>query len=66
MNRANQDIREAAKAAGIRLWRIADALQTQDNSFSRRLRRELPQHEKGKILAIIKQLKIEQDQEGAS
>lgn len=52
----NQDIREAAKAAGVRLWQVADAYGVNDGNFSRKLRRELPQAEKEKILAIIEVL----------
>lgn len=52
----NQDIRAAAMAAGIRLWQIADELSIQDSSFSRKLRKELPQEEKSKIYEIIERL----------
>lgn len=52
----NQDIRQAAGAAGIRLWRIAEAMGIADFTLSRRLRRELPAEEKAKILDIINRL----------
>lgn len=51
--RKNQDIRDAATAAGVRLWRIADALGITDGTLSRRLRHELPQSEKERILEVI-------------
>ncbi len=52
----NQEIREAAKAAGVKLWQVAAAYGVNDGNFSRKLRRELPQGEKEKILAIIEEL----------
>jgi hypothetical protein len=61
MKLANQDIREAAKKAGVRLWQIADALNLFDGNLSRKLRHELPQTEKDKLFAIIEQLAAEQE-----
>lgn len=52
----NQEIRSAAKNAGVRLWQIAEILGMNDGNFSRKLRRELPQEERTKILEIIDQL----------
>ena len=52
----NKEIRETAKRAGIHLWQVATAYGISDGNFSRKLRRELPQEEKEKILAIIDQL----------
>lgn len=52
----NKDLRSAAGACGVRLWQIADALGISDSAFSRKLRKELPQEEKDKILAVIEQL----------
>lgn len=49
----NKEVREAAKAAGVKLWQIAEALGINDGNFSRKLRRELPQEEKAKIMGII-------------
>ena len=46
-------VRRAAAANGVRLWQIADNLGMSDASFSRKLRRELPEEEQQKILAII-------------
>ena len=47
--RANMEIRNAAKKAGIRLWEVAAACGVNDGNFSRKLRQELPQEEKMKI-----------------
>lgn len=55
----NQDIRQTATGAGVKLWQIADALGIADCNFSRKLRKELPQEEKDKILAIIERLSRE-------
>lgn len=55
----NQDIRQTAAGAGVKLWQIADALGIADCNFSRKLRKELPQEEKDKILAIIERLSQE-------
>lgn len=49
----NQDIRNAAKKAGVKLWQIADKLGTWDTTFSKKLRKELPQEEKEEIFGII-------------
>ena len=50
----NEEIRRAAAGAGVRLWQVADALGLADCSLSRKLRKELPQAEKEKIFAIIR------------
>ena len=52
----NKDIRDAAKRTGVRLWQIAEALGVNDGNLSRKLRKELPQEEKDKILGIIHRL----------
>lgn len=52
----NQDIRRTAASSGVKLWQIADALGITDSSFSRKLRKELPQKEKEKIFFIIQKL----------
>ena len=58
----NLDIRKAAKEANIYLWQIAEALGINDGNFSRKLRRELSDDEKGKILAIIMHLSIKNEE----
>lgn len=52
----NQDIREAAKARGVRLWQVAEALGMTDGNFSRKLRHELPEADKAHILRIIEDI----------
>lgn len=56
---ANKEIREAAKRAGVCLWQVAESLGITDATFSRRLRRELPQQERDSILNTINQLATE-------
>ena len=53
---SNKEIREAAKYAGVFLWQIAERLGINDGNFSRKLRRELPEDEQEKIMAIIDEL----------
>lgn len=55
----NHDIKETAKKAGIKLWQIADKLGINDGNFSRKLRKELSQEEKQRILDIIAELQKE-------
>lgn len=58
----NKEIRSAAKNAGVHLWEVAAAYGINDGNFSRKLRRELPQEEKEKILAIIDRLAQEKQE----
>lgn len=59
MAKNNQEIRTAAKLARVPFWRIAEELKIQDSALSRKMRHELPQEEKEKILGIIAQLSHE-------
>lgn len=52
----NDRIRSAAKAAGVKLWQVAEAVGLSDGNFSRKLRHELPEEEQGRILGIIEEL----------
>ena len=54
----NTDIRNKAKAAGVRLWQIVSELCLADGAFSKKLREELPQAEKAKIIKIIEKLRV--------
>ena len=58
---ANQVIRERAKARGVRLWEIADRLGINDGNFSRRLRRELSEEAREKVLGIIEEIATERE-----
>ena len=52
----NKDVREAAKKAGIYLWQVAAACGVNDGNFSRKLRKELPEAEKQRILGAIERI----------
>lgn len=52
----NTDIRKYAKSHGVRLWQIADELGISEITMSRKLRYELSEDEKQKILEIIDEL----------
>lgn len=52
----NLDIREAAQNNAVMLWKIADKIGIADSSFSRKLRRELPQGEKQRIFSAIEEI----------
>ena len=54
--RANTEIREKAKQAGVCLWEVAEEYGMNDGNLSRKLRFELSQEDKGKILEIIDRL----------
>jgi uncharacterized protein YidB (DUF937 family) len=56
---ANQEIRELASKGGIKLWQIADKLGINDGNLSRKLRHELPEVEKERVIRIIDELKRE-------
>ena len=48
------DLRDYAKSKGVKLWQIAEKLNINDgNFFSRKLRKELPDQEKKKIIMIV-------------
>ena len=58
---ANADVRETAKANGVRLWQIADRLGVVDTHFSRKLRKEFSDTEKERIMGIIQALKQQRE-----
>lgn len=53
---ANETIKNYAKQNRVRLWEVAERLGIQDSALSRKLRKELPQEEKEKILTVIENL----------
>lgn len=54
---ANEPIKATAKQAGVFLWEIAEQLQISDSSFSRKLRRELSDGERERVLSAIESIK---------
>ncbi len=55
----NKEIREAAKQAGVCLWQIAERLGMNDGNFSRKLRRELSENDRARVMEIIAELSKE-------
>ncbi len=56
---SNVDIREKVRTKGLKLWQIAAELGITDSTFSRKLRKELTEEEKSRILSIIDRLSAE-------
>lgn len=54
---ANQDIRKLMKENRIYIWEVAQVYGCAESTFIKKLRVELPQEEKEKIIAIISELK---------
>lgn len=54
---ANQDIRNEIYGSGLKLWIVAEKMGLRDDTFSRKLRKELSTEEKEKIRLIIKEIK---------
>lgn len=52
----NKEIRTTAKAHGVKMWQIAEALGIQDSALSRRMRHELPDDERKQIIGIIENI----------
>ena len=59
----NQDIKNYAKANGVRLWQIAEVLHINDGNFSRKLRKELSETQKEEIVRIIDELSENMDRD---
>lgn len=60
---ANQDIRELLKSNRIYLWEVAQLYGCTESTLSKKLRIELPQEEKDKIIAIIDIIKKDNSQQ---
>ena len=58
----NEKIRTAAKDAGVKLWQIAERVGLTDSNFSRKLRRELPDEERERILRLIDEIAAEREE----
>lgn len=59
----NKDLREYAMIKGVKLWQIAEKLNINDGNFSRKLRKELSQDDKQKIIVIIDEIVKEREEE---
>lgn len=49
----NKEIRNAMKQKGIAQWKLGELLGVSENTVNRKLRKELPEEEKQKILEVI-------------
>ena len=56
VQRANENVRRAARAAGIPLWMIAKQLHVSEPTLTRWMRFPLPSDKEQDILAVIDQL----------
>lgn len=56
---ANAQIRTAAKEAGVKLWEVAEYCGVTDSTFSRQMRRELPEDKQRQILQAIEHISAE-------
>lgn len=52
----NMEIRDATRAAGLKLWQVAEAYGMTESSFSRLLRKELSVYNKQQVMVIISRL----------
>lgn len=53
MKLANKEIRDKAKAEGVRLWQICEEMGISEATMTRMLRNELPEKEAKRLNAII-------------
>lgn len=63
MTKCNLDIRQQIKNAGLPLWLVASQIGIADTTFSKWLRKELPDTTKKEILKAIEEIKVERQQE---
>lgn len=59
--KANLDVRECAKKAGVYLWEIAAAIGISEPTFNRRMRVEMSENEKKQVKDVISRLEAEQN-----
>ena len=51
---ANRKLKAAIQESGLKKWKIADLLGIRDDSFSRKLRHEMPEDEQNRIIDLIR------------
>lgn len=54
---ANEDLRKYREDAGVRQWELAEHLGMTEFTFCRKLRHELPEDEKARIMEAIEEIK---------
>lgn len=55
-NAVNAEIRETAKRSGVKLWQVAEEIGMSDAAFSRKLRHELTDKDRERVLNAINRL----------
>lgn len=63
MKLANSELRENARRANVPLWRLAAEIGISEPTMTRKLRRELPDAEREKLLRIIDELALRKEAE---
>lgn len=61
MQLANKEIRSKAKAAGVRFWQVAKAIDVSEATLTRMLREELSAADAKRLLAVIEQIGGDRD-----
>lgn len=56
MEKPNAEIREIAKSSGVKLWQVAEEIGMSDAAFSRKLRHELADKDRERVLNAIRRL----------
>ena len=59
----NHDIHTAFSESGVRKWVVAEKLGMSDVTFSKKLRKELSENEKSKVLSLIEEFKKQKEGE---
>lgn len=52
----NAVVRETAKRSGVKLWQVAEKIGMSDAAFSRKLRHELTDNERKRVMEAISQV----------
>lgn len=61
MATANKQIRRMAKGNEVPFWKIADELKVSEPTFTRLMRRPLPEKVEAQIIGIIERLKEDEE-----
>ena len=55
------ELRNRIVQSGVKIWQVAEAFGVADSTFSKKLRYDFSDDDTKRVLAIIKQLKVEKD-----
>lgn len=56
MCKENENVRKAARSAGISLWRVAAAIGVSEPTMTRWMRHPLPEEKEQRVMAAISEL----------